>query len=182
MDVWLGVWTFSFIGSIAIGFCIGAAIIENHPPVVGMYVSIALVSLIIFLAVMCPEVRYPRTSASYVMSSESSEVRHAAKVFGRGQVKMHREGSPPKNAGEEIWAGMLLMRDLLSMPGFLILALYYSWVYGQFVLIMVLLSALASRDYRLHAPWVGLCVLAIGAGSLLAFPLGTENPVRSAAP
>ncbi|KAJ2894353.1 hypothetical protein MKZ38_007708 [Zalerion maritima] len=178
MDIWLGIWTFSFAGSISMGFATGAIIIDNFPPAVGMYVSICLISAIIFLVVICPEPRQTRISATFVSSARDSEVRHRNKTYGRGQVKMHREGVPPRNAGEEMLAGILLMKDLLLMPGFAVMALYYSWVYGQVVLIIVILGALISREYVLEAHWTGLCVLAMAAGASLAIPFGAHEPLK----
>ena len=60
--------------------------------------------------------------------------------------------------------------SMIKQPGFLIVSLYSAWVYAQFTLIMILMGALTSRLYRYRPIWVGLCVLSLGGGAILAVP------------
>lgn len=55
--------------------------------------------------------------------------------------------------------------------GFFILTFYLGWIYAQVVLIVVLLGALLSRDYRFEPNKVGGGVTALAIGALLAVPL-----------
>ena len=44
LGVWLGIWTWCTIGSIGIGFLIGAMIINHAQPAWGFYISIAIIA------------------------------------------------------------------------------------------------------------------------------------------
>ncbi|ELQ33033.1 hypothetical protein OOU_Y34scaffold01005g59 [Pyricularia oryzae Y34] len=55
--VWLGIWTWCWIGSLAIGFLLGAVIIDNTNPSLGFYLGIIMISAVLFLNIMAPETR-----------------------------------------------------------------------------------------------------------------------------
>ncbi|PBP21450.1 hypothetical protein BUE80_DR007532 [Diplocarpon rosae] len=167
MGIWLGLWTWSALGSIGLGFMIGAIIINNLNPAWGFYVSICIIAFVMLLNVLCPEVRrsaFRRSVAEVVNDGDVS------RRLARGEVKMHMVKSGPKWWGEEFHAGVMLTQRMLRQPGFLIMALYVSWIYGQQVLITLLLGALMSKDYKFASPAVGASVLAIPLGALVAIP------------
>ncbi|KAI9055775.1 hypothetical protein LZ554_000716 [Drepanopeziza brunnea f. sp. 'monogermtubi'] len=167
MGIWLGLWTWSALGSIGIGFLIGAMIINTLNPAWGFYVSICIIAFVMLLNVLCPEVRrsaFRRSVAEVVNGADVS------RRLARGEVKMHMVQSGPKWWGEEFHWGVQLTLKMLRQPGFLIMALYVAWIYGQQVLITLLLGALMSKDYKFKSPAVGASVLAIPLGALVAIP------------
>ncbi|KAI5467118.1 hypothetical protein BGZ63DRAFT_468934 [Mariannaea sp. PMI_226] len=172
MGVWLGVWTWCWVGSLGIGFLIGAAIIDNYPPTWGFYVSIILISIVLLLNVACPEARRSAFRRSI------AEVRTGTGIsrrLARREIMMHRVKTGPKWWGEEIFHGVFLSMEMLRQPGFLVLAIYVAWIYAQVVLTIILLGSLASRFYRLRSPYVGLHVACIALGALLAIPFQKAN-------
>ncbi|KUJ17904.1 MFS general substrate transporter [Mollisia scopiformis] len=167
MGAWLGLWTWCSIGSIGFGFMIGALIINHLPPAWGFYVSIAIIAFVMLLNVLCPEVRrsaFRRSVAEVVKENAVS------RRLARGEVKMHMVQSGPKWWGEEFHYGVMLSKNMLRQPGFLIMALYNAWIYGQMVLIISLLGALLSKDYKLKSPLIGASVMSLPIGALIAIP------------
>ncbi|KAF4466620.1 Polyamine transport [Fusarium albosuccineum] len=167
MGVWLSIWTWCWIGSLGLGFLIGASIIDKHPPAWGFYVSIMLIAIVLLLNVACPEVRRSafRRSVAEVRAGETISRRLA-----RGEVMMHRVKTGPKWWGEEVYHGICLSVEMLQQPGFTVMAVYVSWIYAQVVLVIILLGSLASRFYRLRSPYVGLHVAALTLGASFAIP------------
>lgn len=167
MGVWLGIWTWCFIGSIGLGFLIGAGIISGLPVTWGFWISIILTAAVLVLNVMTPEVRrspYRRSMAEVMNGTEVS------RRIARGEVKMHLYSTGPKHWWEEVIAGHVLCIRMLKQPGFVVLSMYMGWIYGQVVMVIVLLGALMSRYYMFRPQYVGLCVSAIPIGALLAIP------------
>ncbi|KAK4226492.1 hypothetical protein QBC38DRAFT_528798 [Podospora fimiseda] len=172
MGAWLGLWTWCFVGSLGVGFLIGAAIIDSANPSWGFYVSMMIVTFILLLNVVCPEVRRSPFRRSV------AEVRNGNRIsrrVARGEVMMHRVQDGPTWWGQEVAHGVLLSLEMLRQPGFLVMALYTGWIYAQVVLIIVLLGALTSRSYSLRSPLVGLCVVFISIGALVAIPFQKAN-------
>lgn len=131
MGIWLGLWTWSALGSIGLGFLIGAAIVNHLPPAWGFYVSICIIAFVMLLNVLCPEVRrsaFRRSVAEVVNGPEVS------RRLARGEVKMHMVQSGPKWWGEEFHYGVRLSLNMLRQPGFMVMAVYVAWIYGQMVL------------------------------------------------
>ena len=172
MGVWLGIWTWCWLGSLSVGFLFGAAIIDDASPAWGFYVSIICVAVVLVLNVICPEVRRSAYRRCVVeVRTESTLSRRLA----RGETMMHRVKTGPKWWGEEVYHGVALSLEMLRQPGFAVMAIYCSWIYAQIVLIIVLLGSLASNVYRFRSPHVGLCVAGIGLGALLAVPFQKAN-------
>jgi hypothetical protein len=167
MGIWLGIWTWCWIGSLGVGFLIGAAIIDRHPPAWGFYVSIILIAVVLILNVICPEVRRSAFRRSI------AEVRTGGNIsrrLARGEVMMHRVKTGPKWWGQEAYHGIRLSLEMLEQPGFAVMAIYVAWIYAQMVLVIILMGSLVSRFYRLRSPYVGLHVAAVAVGALLAIP------------
>ncbi|KAJ3481146.1 hypothetical protein NLG97_g7899 [Lecanicillium saksenae] len=172
MGVWLGIWTWSWIGSLGVGFLVGASIIDKYTPTWGFYVSIILIAVVLFLNVVCPEVRrsaYRRSVAEVRTGPDIS------RRVARGEIMMHRAKTGPRWWGEEVYHGIVLSMEMLRQPGFLVMAVYSSWIYCQVVLIIVLLGSLASRYYRFRSPEVGLLVASMALGAFLAIPFQKAN-------
>jgi len=134
LGVWLGIWTWCSIGSIGTGFLIGALIINRAPPAIGFYITIAVIAMVLFLNIISPEVRrsaFRRSVAEIVKDNEVS------RRLARGEVKMHLSQTGPKWWGEEFHYGVMLSAKMLRQPGFMILAAYVAWIYGQIVLLVV---------------------------------------------
>ncbi|KAI4087007.1 MAG: hypothetical protein LQ348_006781 [Seirophora lacunosa] len=167
MGIWLGVWTWCFIGSIGVGFFVGAVIISGLAVDWGFWITIIVTAFVLVLNVLVPEVRrspYRRSIAEVRTATEMS------RRVARGEVKMHLYSTGPKWWIEEVIAGSVLCVRMLKQPGFLVLSTYVGWIYGQIVMIILLLGALTSKYYRFRPQYVGLCVLAIPFGALLAVP------------
>ncbi|KAI9167725.1 hypothetical protein HJFPF1_03859 [Paramyrothecium foliicola] len=172
MGVWLGIWTWCWIGSLSVGFLIGASIIDRQPPVWGFYVSIILIAVILVLNIISPEVRRSPFRRSLAEVRTGHDV---SRRVARGEVMMHRVKTGPKWWGQEMYHGFRLSCEMLHQPGFAVMALYTAWIYAQIVLIIILLGSLASRFYRLRSPYVGLHVASIALGALLAIPFQKAN-------
>ncbi|KAL8893567.1 MAG: hypothetical protein Q9192_005137 [Flavoplaca navasiana] len=167
MGIWLGVWTWSFMGSIGLGFFVGAVIISQLDVDWGFWITIILTAFVLVLNVLVPEVRrspYRRSIAEVRTPTELT------RRVARGEVMMHLYSTGPKWWIEEVIAGSALCVRMLKQPGFLVLSTYIGWIYGQIVMLILLLGALTSRYYRYRPQYVGLCVLAIPFGALLAVP------------
>lgn len=135
MGLWLGAWTFSFIGSIGFGFMIGTDIVSGLNVSWGFYITVILIAVVLFLNVLAPETRrsaHRRTMAEIELPNMSITRRVA-----RGEVKMHVYGEGPKWWWEEVFAGVFLSLKMLDQPGFGLMALYLGWVYGEIVLVIV---------------------------------------------
>ncbi|KAK7220695.1 hypothetical protein V2G26_008698 [Clonostachys chloroleuca] len=167
MGIWLGIWTWCWIGSLAVGFLIGAAIINEQPPAWGFYVSIILIAMVLILNIICPEVR--RSAYRRSMTEVRTETDISRRI-ARGEVMMHRVRTGPKWCGQEVFHGVLLSLEMLHQPGFAVLALYVAWIYAQIVLTIILLGSLTSKIYRLQSPYVGFLVGSVALGALLAIP------------
>ncbi|KAG9188394.1 hypothetical protein G6011_02317 [Alternaria panax] len=170
MGMWLGIWSWCWIGSLAVGFQIGAAIIEKLKPEWGFYIVVVILALALVLNITTSETRRApfRKSVTEVYDRDENYI---TRRVSRGEVKLHIETEGPKYWFEEVWAGIKLMTMMLCQPGFLVLALYLGWIYAQIVLVIVLLGALLSRDYRWKPTKVGAGVVSITIGAFLAIPL-----------
>ncbi|KAI3342482.1 hypothetical protein F4824DRAFT_204670 [Ustulina deusta] len=172
LGVWLGIWTWCFIGSISVGFVIGAVVIDHLQPSWGLYISIIIIAAVLLLNVLCPEVRRSawRRSVAEVRMGETISRRLA-----RGEVMMHRVQTGPRWWGQEVYHGVALSLEMLRQPGFTIMAVYSAWIYAQIILIIVLLGSLTSRSYRFRSPYVGAVVSSVAIGALLAIPFQKAN-------
>ncbi|KAI1128835.1 hypothetical protein F5Y10DRAFT_291618 [Nemania abortiva] len=172
LGVWLGVWTWCFIGSLSIGFVVGAVVIEYLQPSWGLYISIIIIAVVLLLNVLCPEVRRSawRRSVAEVRKGETISRRLA-----RGEVMMHRVQTGPKWWGQEAYHGVALSLEMLRQPGFTIMAVYSAWIYAQIVLLIVLLGSLTSKSYRFRAPYVGAVVSSVAIGAFAAIPFQKAN-------
>ena len=168
MGLWLGIWTWCFLGSLGVGFLIGACIISSANLAWGFWVMLIVSAAVLLFNIVTPETRKApfRRSMAEVQMPNNEVSRRVA----RGEIKMHLYATGPKHWWEEVSASLVLNLRMLKQPGFLILALYQGWMYGQFVIVIILLGALASRDYYLLPQLVGLCVTSLPLGALVAVP------------
>ncbi|OQV10454.1 hypothetical protein CLAIMM_14449 [Cladophialophora immunda] len=167
MGVWLAIWSWCTVASISIGFLVGTLIIINNSVDWGFWISSLLLLVVILLNLIAPEVRrsaFRRTVAEII--GEGGSFSRVA----RGEVKLHLTGNGPYWWGEEIMAALRLSWRMAKQPGLLVLSIYAAWVYAQFTLVLMLLGALASTEYRYRPDQVGLCVLSLALGSALAIP------------
>lgn len=137
MGVWLAIWSWCSIGSIGMGFVIGALIISGSSVDWGFWVSLVLLMGVLLLNIVAPEVRrsaFRRTIAE--MIGEGGSYSRVA----RGEVKLHLTGNGPYWWGEEVKAGLQLSWKMIKQPGFLVLSIYTAWVYAQFTLILMVRS------------------------------------------
>lgn len=144
LGVWLGIWTWCAMGSIGVGFLFGAIIINHANPAWGFYISIVIIACVLVLNVICPEVR---RSAFRRSVAEMKHEEGVSRRLGRGEVKMHLVHTGPKWWGEEFHYGVKLNAKMLRQPGFMVLAVYVSWIYGQIVLLVVVRIIAKSLTY-----------------------------------
>ncbi|KAF2218703.1 hypothetical protein BDZ85DRAFT_286102 [Elsinoe ampelina] len=170
---WLGLWSWCFVGSLAVGFLIGAVITARLPPAWGFYFVVILLAVFLLMNIVAPETRRSphRRSILHYFDEEDNLQRKIA----RGEIKLHLAQDGPKYWWEEVWAGLRLMLYMVSQAGFAILALYLAWIYALVVLVTLLLSALLSTNYLWRPQYVGLGVFALAVGALLAVPLTRAN-------
>ncbi|KAK8162616.1 hypothetical protein BKA80DRAFT_310124 [Phyllosticta citrichinensis] len=170
MGLWLGIWSWCFMGSIAVGFLVGALIISDLNPAWGFYIVIIIIASVLVLNVLSPETRRARFRKSTIdLVDPRSDFVYRQVV--QGEIKLHISAEGPRWWGDEVIAGVRLSFRMMFQLGFSILALYISWIYAQFVLLIVLLGALLSGSYMLHPRYVGAGVSALALGALLAIPL-----------
>lgn len=134
MGIWLGIWTWSFIGSIGVGFFVGALIISQLDVDWGFWITIILTAFVLVLNVLIPEVRrspYRRSVAEIRTPTELT------RRVARGEVMMHLYSTGPKWWVEEVVAGSALSLRMLKQPGFMVLSTYIGWIYGQIVMIIL---------------------------------------------
>lgn len=134
MGVWLGIWTWCSIGSIGVGFLIGAVVIGELDVAWGFWLSIILTASALVINVLVPEVRRSTYRRSMAEVRQGSDV---SRRVARGEVKMHLDSTGPMWWGEELMAGQRLCLQMLKQPGFAILALYVGWIYGQIIMLIV---------------------------------------------
>ncbi|KAG6038605.1 hypothetical protein E4U41_004002 [Claviceps citrina] len=167
MGVWLGIWTWCWIGSLGVGFLMGACIIDSYNPEWGFYASIIVIAFVLILNVVCPEVRRSPYRRSVVEVRTGEDI---SRRVARGEVMMHRVKTGPRWWGQEVYHGIALNLEMLRQPGFAVLAIYSAWIYAQVVLIIILHGSLLSRFYRRRSTEVGLLVGVMALGALLAIP------------
>ncbi|KAF2476095.1 uncharacterized protein BDR25DRAFT_379784 [Lindgomyces ingoldianus] len=170
MGLWLGVWSWCWIGSLAVGFQVGAGIIESLTPDWGFYITVMMLAGALCLNIIVPETRRSayRKSVTEVYDRDEQFI---TRRVARGEIKLHLSTEGPKYWFEEVWAGMKLTTMMMCQAGFSVLAFYLGWIYAQIVLVIVLLGALLSREYKWHPQYVGLGGMSIAFGALLAVPL-----------
>lgn len=142
LGVWLGIWTWCFIGSLSVGFLIGALVINSLQPSWGLYISILLIAAVLVLNVLTPEVRRSAWRRSVAEVRTGSQVSHRV---ARGEVMMYRVKDGPRWWGQEVYHGAALSLEMLRQPGFAIMATYMAWIYAQAVLVILVSAASHSR-------------------------------------
>ncbi len=144
MGVWLGLWSWSALGSIGVGFMIGAIIINSLSPAWGFYLAIIIIAFVMLLNVLVPETR--RSAYRRSVAEVANENGQVSRRLARGEVKMHMVKSGPQWWGEEFHWGVILSLKMLRQPGFMVMSVYVAWIYGQMVLtILVSKSVLTKR-------------------------------------
>lgn len=138
MGVWLSIWTWCAIGSLGLGFLIGAGIISGLDVSWGFWILIILNAAVLVLNIVSPEVRRSAYRRSMAEVRSGGDV---SRRVARGEIKMHLESTGPIWWGEEVFAGHVLAIRMLKQPGFAVLALYQGWIYGQVVLVIVVSHA-----------------------------------------
>ena len=134
MGVWLGIWTWCAIGSIGIGFLVGAGIISGLDVSWGFWITIIVNAAVLVLNILSPEVRRSAYRRSMAEVRSGGEV---SRRVARGEIKMHLKATGPIWWWEEVFAGHVLALRMLLQPGFAILSFYLGWIYGQVVLVIV---------------------------------------------
>ena len=131
--MWLGAWAWCFVGSLAVGFLLGAGVTAHLDPAWGFYFVVILLAFFLLINVIAPETRrapHRRSILHYFDEEEKLKKRVA-----RGEVKLHMSQDGPKYWWEEVWAGIKLQVHMLMQPGFLVLAVYLAWIYALVVLV-----------------------------------------------
>ena len=134
MGNWLGIWSWCTIGSISIGFLIGACIVSATNVTWGFWLCLLLLMFVLLLNMIAPE---PRRSAFRRSMAEFRGEEGNFSRIARGEVKMHLKAAGPLWWGEEVKAGTEMCWRMLKQPGFVIVAVYTAWVYAQFTTILM---------------------------------------------
>lgn len=135
VGIWLGVWSCCFIGSLSVGFCVGACIISSLDPSWGFYIIVILLAFFLLVNVVAPETRrapYRRSIAHFLDDDEKLQRRVA-----RGEVKLHISNDGPRWWFEEVWAGLILTKRMVFQRGFFVLMSYTAWIYAQVTLVIL---------------------------------------------
>ena len=153
VGIWLGVWSFCFVGGMSIGFCVGACIISALSPSWGFYLIVILLAFFLLVNVVAPETRrapYRRSIAQFFDSDEETVKRRVA----RGEVKLHICNDGPEWWWEEVWAGLVLTKRMCFQPGFAVLMAYLGWMYAQVTL--VILVSTSPTPCKLTTPYISI--------------------------
>lgn len=135
IGLWLGIWSWCYIGSLSIGFCIGACLISAMNPDWGFYLTIILLAVFLLINIVAPETRqapYRRTIV-HVFDHEYALKRRVA----NGEVHLHLYMTGPRWWFHELWAGVVLSTKMLFQAGFFVMNFYFAWIYAQVVLIII---------------------------------------------
>lgn len=170
MGIWLGIWSWCWIASIAVGFQVGAAIIESLSPDWGFYIVVVILVVALVFNIVTPETRRAQYRKSVTELYDRDE-NYITRRVSRGECKLHISTDGPKYWFEEVWAGLKLVTMMMCQPGFFVLSFYLGWIYAQIVLVIILLGALLSKDYKWQPRFVGAGVMSIAIGAFLAIPL-----------
>lgn len=95
MGLWLGIWTWTFIASIAIGFLAGAGMIQNGRPEWGFYLTIIVLACVLILNVIAPETRRSSYRRHIVLEREGT-LEKAKRKIARGEVRLHISSRGPR--------------------------------------------------------------------------------------
>ena len=144
MGVWLAIWSWCTMGSISLGFLIGACLIVLTNVTWGFWVSLLLLMFVLLINVISPELR--RSAFRRTMAEIRGEKGDSFNRVGRGEIKMHLHATGPYWWGEEVKAGVEIAWLMVKQPGFLVLAVYAAWVYAQFTMILMV-------SLRFHQRW-----------------------------
>lgn len=135
LGMWLGIWTWCFIGSISLGFFSGAGIIYKINPSWGFYLSVMVIGSVLILNIMAPETRHAAYRHHWREYIDHEE--RVRRKIARGEIKLHISDEGPKHWFEEVFAGIILSKRMFCQRGFFVLAMYLGWIYGQSVLLIV---------------------------------------------
>ncbi|KAK6392457.1 hypothetical protein LTR65_003587 [Meristemomyces frigidus] len=176
VGIWLGIWSFCFVASLSIGFCIGACIISTLDPAWGFYIVVILLAFFLLVNVIAPETRRApyRRSIAHFFEEEDGNQKLKRRV-ARGEVMLHISNDGPKWWFQEVWAGLILTTRMILQPGFFVLMVYIAWIYAQVTLVILLLGALLSRDYNWRPQYVGAASLSLAIGAFFAIPLAKAS-------
>ena len=173
MGVWLGIWTWCWIGSIGIGFWIGASIISGLNVTWGFWILIILTSTVLLFNVLTPEVRRSAYRRSMAEVRDGTDV---SRRIARGEIKMHLYSTGPLWWWEEVWSGHVICIRMLRQPGFAILAFYLGWIYGQVVLVIVV----SGKRSPFHLPHIDFVIASRSTTvEVLLLPSAIRWPVNS---
>lgn len=95
MGLWLGVWSWCFIGSLSVGFQIGAGIIGSLNPDWGFYIMVILLAAVLVLNITAPETRRSphRKSVTEVYDRNDNFI---TRRVAKGEIKLHISTEGPK--------------------------------------------------------------------------------------
>jgi len=133
MGLWLGIWAWCFVGSLAVGFLLGAVVTAHLNPSWGFYFVVIILAIFLLMNVVAPETRRAPHRRSVLHYFDEGD--NLKKKVARGEVMLHLSSDGPKYWYQEVFAGMKLMTSMLIQPGFLVLAVYTAWVYALVVLV-----------------------------------------------
>ncbi|KAL7273664.1 hypothetical protein RUND412_003460 [Rhizina undulata] len=171
IGIWLGIWTWAFVCFPGIGYLFAKIIISRSSPSWGFWSVAILGGVLLLLVVVAPEVRPPWKRARVVHARRYARGRREEVVIERGEINMVVFGSSPEWWWEEVWAGVVLVWRMGTQVGFVMLAVYVGWAFGELVMVARLLAQLISQQYLFKPVDLGLSILALPIGALLSIPV-----------
>jgi len=146
MGLWLGIWAWCFVGSLAVGFLLGSVVTAHLNPSWGFYFVVIILAVFLLMNVVAPETRRAphRRSVLHYFDEEDN----LKKKVARGEVMLHLSSDGPKYWWQEVFAGIRLLAGMLIQPGFFVLALYLAWVYALVVLVTLVSAMLNSPGHQ----------------------------------
>lgn len=173
VGVWQGLYSWSWISSLSLGFGIGEVIANYRPPVWRLHASTGLVFFTLVLNVLVPGTRRP-SSKRAVTESRAGAAGPTESLIG--EMMFRRVWKGLILGAQEVYHGALVSLEMLRQPGFLTLTLYAGWVYALAALTMLSLASLSSR-YSLASHHSGYVVFVMAAGAFISVPFHKGNPL-----
>jgi MFS family permease len=143
MGIWVGIFTWLLVASPALGYLFGAIAIQRSTPAWGFWTVMILAGFLLTLVVIAPEVRPPWKRIQMADKPSARRLRHSLtasrvpETLERGELRLVMCGKSPQWWWEEVTAGLSLTWRMLHQVGFLLVAVYFGWVFGHVLLVMI---------------------------------------------
>ena len=144
LGAWLGLWAAVMIGGSGMGYCFGSLVSQSLHPSWGFWIVAIIGAKTAVMVIITSETRppqlIPRAGENQPYFGEGGIIPHDVYVTDlppqkKGEIHLFLNGNPPQWWWQEVWAGWLLMYEMCSQGGFLILLVFLVWAFGVVVML-----------------------------------------------